>query len=86
MAGAEGDHERAARPLGAAEALGEAVGVTLPPSARADREAGAARARAAPGRGGVRRGVDPGRALAPDQALAEALEVCGRQAPVTGPG
>jgi non-specific serine/threonine protein kinase len=72
-AGAVGQGERAARLLGAAEALRETLGAPLPHQEQADVEQAVAAARAALGEEAWTAAFAAGRALSPEQAIAEAL-------------
>jgi predicted ATPase/DNA-binding CsgD family transcriptional regulator/Tfp pilus assembly protein PilF len=82
LAAAQGQVARAARLLGAAARLREAIGAPLPPAERADhdRTAAAARARLAPG--AFRAAWAAGAALPPQEAIDEAL--AGGEAPARG--
>jgi hypothetical protein len=73
LALAEGWPERAARLLGAADALRDAIGAPLPPVYRAAHEHDMATARTALGDAAFAAAWAAGRALALEQAVAEAL-------------
>jgi predicted ATPase/DNA-binding NarL/FixJ family response regulator len=68
---------RAARQLGAAEALRETIGAPVPPVARPDHEATMQAARATMGEGAFAAAWAAGKALSIEQAVAEALDAAG---------
>ena len=73
LAGAQGQPRRVARLFGAAEGLREAIGVTLPPSVRADYDSTVAAARASLGEAALARAWAEGRAMTLEQAIEYAL-------------
>jgi tetratricopeptide (TPR) repeat protein len=76
FAGVRGDHERATALLGASEALRESIGAALLPFVKTWLDAAVTEARAALG-GAFDRMWQSGRALSPDDAVAEAeRELC----------
>jgi hypothetical protein len=74
VAGARGAPERAARLLGAVQALRDAIGAPVPPEYRAAYERTAAAARAALGEEAFTAAWAAGRTLSWEQAVAYALE------------
>ncbi len=74
LAYAQHQPERAVRLYGAAQALREAIGSPMPPNVGAKYERIQADLRAALGEDGYQAGLDAGRALSTDQAIAYALE------------
>jgi hypothetical protein len=77
-AGMAGRGERAARLLGAAEALRETLGAPIPPHERADVERAVADARTTLGEEVWAQALAAGRALTLAQAIAEALDDAGQ--------
>ena len=84
MAGAQGLARRAAGLGGAAEALRDLLGTSLPPDVRADHEAMAHAARADLGDEAFAAIWAMGRALPLDAAIAEALEAIPQGPPMRG--
>jgi hypothetical protein len=89
LAGDGGRMERAARLLGAAEAIRDALGAPLPPVRRAEYEQCVAEARAALGEEALAAAWAQGKALSVDQAIADALDggpgSCGEQQATSTP-
>ena len=77
--------ERAARLLGAAGALREAIGAPLPPAERAQQERAAAGARAGLGEAAFTAAMVVGRALPLDEVIAVALAATGSAPPRRSP-
>ncbi len=77
LAAEQGQAKRAARLLGAAEALREAIDAPLPPSERAGHEPDIAKVRAALGEEAFTMAWDQGRAMRLEQAMAYAVEESG---------
>jgi hypothetical protein len=73
LAAAQGEPERSARLLGAAEALRDAIGTPVDPADRADDERNVSAVRARLGEEAFEAAWAAGRAMTPDQAAAYAM-------------
>ena len=73
LAASRGDHARAARLYGAAEAMRDEIGTTVLPYDVADQERGVMSAREALGEEGFAAAWAEGRTMTPEQRIAEAV-------------